>query len=69
MTLSFEQINPAHSICFSAHPPDRLPGRWKPGTQEMQALVTALRHAIETAIQRGMDTFLNDLIAGTSANP
>ena len=59
-----EQLNPARSVCFSGHRPERLPRRGKPDAPEMQTLAAALRHEIEYAIRRGLDTFLNGLMAG-----
>jgi len=64
ITILIPQINPASSVCFSGHRPDRLPERGDPETPETQKLTAALREQIEDAIRRGKDTFVNGLMAG-----
>jgi len=62
--LIIQQINPASSVCFSGHRPDRLPGQGDPGAAETRKLTAALREQIESAVGRGKDTFINGLMAG-----
>jgi len=51
-----QTIDPAHSLCFSGHRPDRLPGRGEAGAPEMQPLIAALRQELIDAVGRGITT-------------
>ena len=57
-----KSLPPAHTVCFSGHRPDRLPGNGDP--EKAQALAAALRERIEDAIRHGKDTFCHGAMAG-----
>ncbi|MCL2300931.1 MAG: DUF1273 domain-containing protein [Firmicutes bacterium] len=57
-------INPAHSLCFSGHRPDRLPGRGEAGAPETQLLIAALRQSLIAAMELGKTTMLHGCMAG-----
>ena len=59
-----KEIDIAHTICFSGHRPDRLPGKGNLNAPETQKLIAVLREHIEYAIHNGKYTFINGLMAG-----
>ena len=58
------EIDPAVTVSFSGHRPDRLPGNGEPSAPEMQALTAALRQALVSAIDRGKTVMLHGCMAG-----
>ena len=59
-----KDITPAHTVCFSGHRPDRLPGNGNPDTWEAQKLAALLQKQIEESIKRGKNTFCHGAMAG-----
>jgi len=57
-------INPAFTVSFSGHRPDRLPGKGDPNTMEAQKLILALRKQIEDAVRCGKIFYLHGGMAG-----
>lgn len=59
-----KEINPALSVSFSGHRPDRLPGSGDPNIPETEELIAALREHIEGAVKRGKVFYLHGAMAG-----
>jgi len=62
--VSLKEIDPQTALCVSGHRPSRLPGNGDLDAPEMQPVISALRHELIAAIDRGMTTVLHGCCAG-----
>ena len=61
---TLNEIDSAHTLCFSGHRPKRLPGKGELNAPETKKLTAILRQELVAAVERGKTIIVHGCMCG-----